>query len=298
MKVTLDKRLSSKESPQGLAAMIETLEGEIFKRENQHCSLLYASQHAEGGGYVASMPQLIMGRIKAPFTDGMWLLPIAANSEEIFGIDNHGKYAEKGQPVFIEIHGGGIFSSPMRLEQARNNGQGWKGASELYHKEFDLLLNDGVANGKKIPAFFNYNEFLELSRKPEFYYRHKNYGIIMDFYEATDRTSRMCKIDGMDFNPLMIARMGGTMLMGAYLEKMMDFYNTNIVGNWHFFRSVSDNPGIINEIGPHGGILLLGNEPNRHISNIGPFENVQFAAVSAESLKKYYKSLVDKSVKK
>ena len=222
MTVTLDREVR----------VVKDVQGEVFYDGNLPNALREAQKYAGKEGYVASMPQLLQGRVKAPNDDGIWADWFTVNSEE-----NVGKTAQ-GKPVVIAVHGGGIFSSPERIERAYSD-KLVNYAGKLDDKEIKDLLAGKLPDGTQIPVY-SFSQFKKgISGLP------RQYAVVMDFDEVRQTTSGYQNADGLKDNPLTIVRAGGVEQAATYIERAKEKHNTKNYGNWHpFGRKYPDQCGV------------------------------------------------------
>ena len=190
-------------------------------------------------GALASMPQLLQARIDAPYGDIVWNTWFNANSDEYVVTTS------QGNKLVVVVHGGGILSSPQRIDRAlradldRHNTEGLTGqyAVKISEREVGELLQGKAPGGGEFPVYA-FDEFRRgASDLPT------RYAVTLDFGTAKTAADGYEGFDGLRDDPLMIVRAGGTERLAAYLDKAQQRHNTNRMGNWHPFDSIDpDQP--------------------------------------------------------
>lgn len=136
------------------------------------------------------------------------LIWFTANSEELVGL------TPKKAPVVLVVHGGGVFSSPQRIEQAYKQRLTETRGGILTPDEFRNALAGKMPDGAQVPVY-DFNEFKNgVAGLP------MRYVVVLDFEEAAKTTSGCQTVSGLYDNPLVIARAGGVEPAKAYLIKL------------------------------------------------------------------------------
>ena len=215
------------------------MQAEIFFEPHIPSALRRALHYAGDDGFVASMPQLLHARTRAPFDNIVWNTWFTANSEESVVTTPGGKH------VVVAVHGGGIFGSPERFErslnadQHRSNAQGLTGqtAAQITTREAHGLLNGRLPDGTEFPVY----PFAEF--KPGIADLPRRYGVILDFEVARQSKRGYEKFEVLKDDPNMIVRAGGVEANIAYLDKFRSRHDTELMGNWHPFNRIDpDEP--------------------------------------------------------
>ena len=208
-------------------------------------------------GHVASLPEQLHARVLAPFDAEVWQNWYTANSEEDVGITKTGK------KVVAVVHGGGILSSPYRIERAYSEKLTAQYAAKLEPQEITDLLDGQVASVQGEVPVFTYGDILNGKKKGK-----RNYTIVLDF-ETTKRTeSGHQDIAGLYDNPLFVARAGGVEEAKAFLEKAKQKWSK--YGNWHPFSGIDpeESQGRLLFLGYYSDLGLYG---DLYMSNYGRF---------------------------
>ncbi len=231
----------------------------IFFESYATLALQRALRYAGDDGFVASLPQLLHARVNATYDNIIWNTWFTANSEESVITTAH------GNRVVVAVHGGGIFTSPERIERSlradmdRLNVEGLTGqyAAKISEREARNVLNGKLADGSEIPVF----QFDEFSRGIDGLPR--RYAVILDFQAAKKAKSGYQSFDSLKDEPILIVRAGGTGPLARYLDKAKNRNNTNLMGNWHPFDRIDpDQPQtrILELSGNRGGTGSEGND--------------------------------------
>ena len=221
--------------PAGLSAAAELrMQAEIFFEPHIPTALRRALHYAGDEGFVASMPQLLHARTRAPFDNLIWNTWFTANSEESVVTTAH------GGRVVVAVHGGGIFGSPERFERSlhadpdRRNSEGLTGqtAAKITTREAHDLLDGRLPGGTLIPVY-PFAEFRQgIANLPG------RYGVILDFELARQSKRGYEKFEILQDDPNMIVRAGGVEANIAYLDKFRSRHDTELMGNWHPFNRI------------------------------------------------------------
>ena len=222
---------------------VKILKGEIISGDFLK-AYTTASNVARKGGYIASLPQLVEGRLVADFADPIWQEPFIANSEEAVGV------TKAGNEVLVVVHGGGIMT-PKRYAQAFAEGLTPASGARLYPDEFYNLLSGRTYSGE----IFLCEGLKGLELKPAGV---EHYAVVLDF--ALAKQSRHEQMRPAEFaeNPVAVARAGSQERALAYAQK------TNAeqgVGNYHAFNQTE--PRLQPEL---AGLLHLGPRKPPHNS--------------------------------
>ena len=203
-----------------------TKQGQPFYNTSLPRALADAREYAHNGGHVASMPELLRGRVISPADSELWTHWFTALSEEDVG------RTAAGSSVLVTVHGGGILSTPERITRAYKEGLTPQHAAKLTDAEFTDIVNGKLPDGTKIPVY-SFIEFKQGVKDLPL-----RYAVVMDFETARKTESGYQKIDKLYDNPLVIVRAGGVEAAKAFLDKAKSVYNSNKLGNWHPFNSV------------------------------------------------------------
>ena len=203
-----------------------TKQGEAFYNRSLPRALADAREYAQNGGHVASMPELLRGRVISPADSELWTHWFTALSEEDVG------RTAAGSSVLVTVHGGGILSTPERITRAYEEGLTPQRAAKLTDAEFTDIVNGKLPDGTKIPVY-SFIEFKQGVKDLPL-----RYAVVMDFETARKTESGYQKIDKLYDNPLFIVRAGGVKAAKAFLDKAKLVYNSQKLGNWHSFNKI------------------------------------------------------------
>lgn len=213
------------------------MEAEIIFEPHVPYALRRALEYAGEDGFVASMPQLLHARAKAPYDNIIWNTWFTSNTEESVVT------TPQGNRVVVVVHGGGIFATPERFERvyradvARTNTEGFTGqyAGKISEKEAHDVLEGRLPDGTEIPVY-PFDEFKRgVANLPI------RYGIILDFEMARKSKRGYETFEVLKDEPNMIARAGGVEANVAYLDKFQQRHNTKLMGNWHPYNRIDPN---------------------------------------------------------
>ncbi len=224
------------------------MEGVPFFDLSLPSALRKAQQHAGVDGFVASVPELIRGRnsIPHPTYEGEWDNWYSALSEEDVG------RTTQGNPIVIIAHGGGILSSPERIEQAYAQGPIDQSIAKLSEKEIRDLLGGKLPNGGQI-AVYSFNEFKTgINDLPMMY------AVVMDLSLVKKSESGVQSDKILRDDALFIVRCGGVAEAGKYLDTANRIYSYYTLANYHEFHRVDPAQ-------PQGWLLGL----NSHTAGFG-----------------------------
>ncbi|MBL7147777.1 MAG: hypothetical protein ISS82_03045 [Nanoarchaeota archaeon] len=219
--------------------------GEEFYNSNIPTALRNALKDSKNGGFVASMPQLIHGKVIAPKDNDIWKKWYTAFSEEDLVI------TPQGGKYIVDIHGGGILM-PDRINQALEEENGLiNGAarfSDDENKSLVNLINNGeLSDGTEIPVYTVKDIREGISDLP------KRFVYVVDFNNV-GKSDYLNKKEFMK-SDLVIARIGSVSEVESYFDKAIRFDKK--VGNWHRFKNIGSDV-------PQGRLLYL------NYGNYGP----------------------------
>jgi hypothetical protein len=261
---------------------------EIFFESYATIAYRRALEYAGDDGFVASMPQLLHARTKAPYDNIIWNTWFRANSEE------NVVTTKQGNHVVVTVHGGGIFASPERFERSlradlsRYNSEGLTGqyAPKISEQEARDVLEGRLPDGSEIPVY----PFAEFKRGVADLPR--RYGVVLDFEVAKKGKRGYVSFDVLKDEPNMIVRAGGVQPLAAYLDKAQARHNTELMGNWHdhnridpsqpqsHILSLGGNKGGIDSEGKDQGLLGWGFGADDGISATWPAGMARYVAVA------------------
>ncbi|MAG52588.1 MAG: hypothetical protein CMH62_01360 [Nanoarchaeota archaeon] len=207
--------------------------GQAFYDGDLPTALRNAYAHATEEGVVASMPSLIAGKAQADKENYLWENWFTVLSEEDVGIDREGKFASRGEPVIVTVHGGGILT-PDRIQQAYDEGLTDYRAAKFTDEEFGNLLNGTLPDEENIELCHLDDVRLGRISNP-----FGKYGVVMDFEEGKATKSGYHKKDGFMKNPLVHARVGTLEHLEPYFDKAKD--SEGDVGNYHRLQEIDPN---------------------------------------------------------
>ena len=216
-------------------------QGQPFYNTSLPRALAEARQYAQNGGHVASLPELLKGRVISPADSELWTNWFTALSEE-----NVGKTAV-GSSVLVTVHGGGVLSTPERITRAYEEKLTPQYAAKFTDAEFRDVVEGKLADGRQIPVY-SFTDFKKGVKDLPL-----QYAVVMDYETARKTESGHQKIDKLYDNPLVIVRAGGVEAAKAFLDKAKSVYDSKKLGNWHPFNSVDVEQ-------PQGRLLFLGND--------------------------------------
>ena len=198
--------------------------GKTFYDDKIPIALKQALDYSTLNGIVATMPELISAKIKAPKSHDFWQSWYSVHTEENIGIDKKGRFYKKDEPVLIVVNGGGILT-PDRINKAYTDGL-VDGSAKYTDKEFNDLLDGKLPDNTSI-QLYKFEEIKKGITLP-----HK-FGVVMPYSLAQKTSSGYYKKDGFTKNPLVIARAGGIENLEQYYElaKAPD----NDLGNYHAY---------------------------------------------------------------
>lgn len=196
--------------------------GSSFYADRLPDALKAAQDFATEDGIVLTLPQLVHGRVVAPAEHPMHRTWYSALSEELSG------RTKQGLGVVVAVHGGGVFGTPARIEQAYTEGLTNVNAGKVSDGEF-LGVLDGKLSDGEIPVY-SFADFKRgITDLP------RRYGVVLDFNAVKDTQSGYQNADGLKDNPLVIVRTGGVEQASAWVDKAKLVYKTTNLGNWHRF---------------------------------------------------------------
>ncbi len=204
-------------------------------------------------GVVASMPYLIGGLSKVQSNHWLRWRWHTCYSEENVGIDKNGKFANKGKPVIVVVHCGGILT-PERIRKAYNEGLTPQKAARFEDSEFSDLLEGKLPSGEKIQLYTV--DDVKNGRIPEPFGRYAV--VITDFEKAKATINGYQDKTNFMSNDLVIARAGTLEYLDAYFENIKS--DKEKVGNWHKFSEVDPevSQGRLSFVGVSCGSSLCG----------------------------------------
>ncbi len=211
------------------------MEASVFFDSYLPEALRCALEYAGNDGFVASMPQLLHARSRAPYDNEIWNTRFfTSTSEENVIRTRHGNH------VIVVVHGGGIFSTPERFRAlyhastSRHSEIGFTGlfAARIRDVEARDLLEGKLADNREIPVF-TFKEFKDKEGKLPY-----RYATILDFETARDSCSGNVRFDRLKDDPLMIARAGGVEAASLYLDRARDRRTAEVMGSWHNFNEI------------------------------------------------------------
>ena len=212
------------------------MEAAIFFDSYLPDALQRALDYAGQDGFVASLPQLLHARVRAPYDNEVWCQWFTPNSEESV------IRTPQGNHVMITVHGGGIFGSADRFELLFRSDTNrfcktsFTGlfAGKLTDREESSILNGKLTDGTEFPVY-PYAEFQQgMADLP------RRYGVVMDFAMARRCHNGYTGFDALKDDPLMIVRAGGAGAAHTYLDVAQRRNDTDKMGSWHPFNSIKD----------------------------------------------------------
>ena len=217
------------------------LQARMFFEPHIPTALRRALRYAGPDGFVASMPQLLHARTNADYDNIIWNTWFTSYSEESV------VKTPQGNPVVVAVHGGGILSSPERIERSlhadlgRDNPEGLTGqtAIKISQREARDVLEGSFADGSRIPVY-GFAEFKRgIADLPG------RYGVVLDFELARQAKRGYERFEVLKDEPNMIVRAGGVEPLAAYLDKLQARNNTELMGNWHPYNRIDpDQPQV------------------------------------------------------
>ena len=216
-------------------------------------ALRRALEYAGDDGYVASLPDLLRARARAPYDNIVWNTWFTSHSEECV------VSTPRGNPVVVAIHGGGVLGTPERFEQSLNadmdhrneEGLTGDGAAKVTRQEARDLLEGRLPGGTEIPLY-PFSEFRRgIADLP------RRYGVVLDFELARKTEKGFTPFEVLREEPNFIVRAGGPAAAAAYLDRFQARHDTKLMGNFHPFNHIDpDQPQtrVIFLAGNKGGI--------------------------------------------
>ncbi len=242
-----------------------TKQGQPFYNTSLPRALAEAREYVQNGGHIASMPELLRGRVISPATDELWTNWFTALSEE-----NVGKTAV-GSSVLVTVHGGGVLSTPERISRAYEEGLTPQYAAKFTDVEFRDIVEGKLADGRQIPVY-SFTDFKKGVKDLPV-----QYAVVMDYETARKTESGHQEIDKLYDNPLVIVRAGGVEAAKAFLDKAKSVYDSKKLGNWHPFNNVDVEQ-------PQGRLLFLGGDDSSGLyGDNGLGNNGRFVGVAPEA---------------
>ena len=218
----------------------DILKGQPFYDDNLSDALQQALDHAGSDGIVASMPELIVAKIKADENHDFWKNWHTVHTEENIGMDKKGIFYGKDEPVLVIVNGGGILT-PNRIKQAYEEGL-TNGSAKYSDDEFSNLLEGRLPSGALIELY----KFEKIKKGiPDLPHR---FGVVMPYSIAQNTKNGYYKKRGFVQNPLVIARAGGIENLETYFDRAKD--SDKEVGNNHTFKNRDASV-------PQGRVLFL-----------------------------------------
>jgi len=196
--------------------------------------------------YDRPLPQLLQDRLTASYNDAIWTKMSVPLSEEDIGIDVKGKFASKGKPVLVEVHGTGIFVSDEKFSNSSKLGLTAGYGLKLINNEFENLLDGKIQDNPEIPIY-HFDEFRNTNKFPTLY------AIVLDFDIARETESGRLDLEKLYNNPVFQMRVGSIETATLFLDKLRNWYSDQKFGNRHSFNDVDPNQ-------PQGRLLTLGSE--------------------------------------
>ena len=179
-----------------------------------------ALSRAGDDGYVASLPEILHARTQASFDNDVWASEFTANSDESIVV------TPGGRRVVVTIHGGGVFSSPERMDRAfRMDSRSMTGhyAAKISEKEGWDLLNGTLPNRERI-KMFTHEQVKAGVALPQ------RCGVVTDFSVAMQSKRGYRSIAAMRSDPMFIVHAGGVAAAAEYLAMLSKRQQT--VGSW------------------------------------------------------------------
>ena len=216
-------------------------------------ALRRALEYAGDDGFVASLPDLLRARARAPYDNIVWNTWFTSHSEECVVA------TPQGNPVVVAIHGGGVLGTPKRFEQSLNadmdhrnqEGLTGEGAAKITPQEARDVLEGRLPDGTEIPVY-PFSEFrLGIDDLP------RRYGVVLDFELARKTEKGFTPFEVLKEEPNFIVRAGGLEAAVAYLDRFQARHDTRLMGNFHPFNQIdSDQPQtrVIFLAGNKGGV--------------------------------------------
>lgn len=209
----------------------------VFNEPHLPDGLRKAKEYAGSKGFIASLPEIFKARVRAPFDNEIWNNWFTTMSEESVVFDKN-----KNKTVVVLIHGGGILSSPNRVDRVfsedgsgmTDDGEG-RGAALLSDDEADAVVQGKIPGGRSI-KMYAYDEFVQQNEDE----LPRVYGIVLDFDKAKASTDGYTEFSVLEKNPLFISRAGGVQAAARYLAKLKTrSTNSTRMGNWHPFARIN-----------------------------------------------------------
>ncbi|MBI5398870.1 hypothetical protein HZB03_05390 [Candidatus Woesearchaeota archaeon] len=222
-----------------------TKKGKSFYYTDLLRALVEAQYYAQNGGHVASMPELLRGRVISPADNELWTKYFTALSEENVG------RTPAGSAVLVTVHGGGVLSTPERIAKEYKEQSMLPCVAKFTAQEFKDVVEGKLPDGTQLPVY----SFSDLKKGVKDL--PLRCAVVMDFETAQKTYPGYQLIDKLYDNPLVIVRAGGVEQAKAFLDKAKRVYDSKKLGNWHRFGDVDIEQS-------QGRLLFLG-----HVEDIG-----------------------------
>ncbi len=250
--------------------------GKSFYDTHLPDALRQAKKYADEKGYVASMPQLLHGRVVAPIDNEITTNWFVALSEENVGPTLYGGH------VMVAVHGGGILTAD-RIEQAYEEGLTPEHAARLTALEFDALLKGKLPGEIDIPLI-PLAEFKQGVKDLPM-----RYAVVMDLKLAQQSKSGFQKIDNLYTDDLFIVRSGGVEQAHQYLDWGKETFDIKWLGNLHPFNSINPDQR-------QGRLLFLGSiTGDGLLGDCDLYYDARFCGIASEVPKNEEKAVVQRN---
>lgn len=231
-----------------------------------------AKNFAGKEGFVATLPDLVHGRIVAPAQDEIWTNWFTPNTEELVGT------TAQGNNVFVVNHDI-VVLTPEVLEEALKDKdkrtQEW--AARITNKQLHHLF--------EIKPVYSFDELKKQTVLP------RSYAVVIDFDVAKKTVSDYQDTDRLPENPIFVARAGTVEQATEYVKKANTVYKTNKLGQWHPLNSIDSAQ-------PQGRVPYLGvNIDDGFDGDDDIGGNARPVGVAPEALEDFARSATQKNAK-
>jgi hypothetical protein len=233
------------------------MEAEVEFAPSYPAALRQAKNRAGRSGFVASLPQMLAARVKSPsFENEIWQSMFTALSDEsvVTAPSTDGGNGTR-KVLVVTVHGGGIFSSASRIEEAflmDTTSMTGHYAAQLSDGEVERLINGSLLDGSAVPMY-SYEQFKAMTTPPttngsdtssasEYVTESElpgRYGVITDGALAMKSPRGYTALETMRHDPMFIVHAGGVEAASKYIDKLKE-RGQDTLGSWPPFSEVQN----------------------------------------------------------